>query len=442
MNKYYDEDYLLLVKNDLLLKINEEIIISLNAYIIDFNLITRSPSVRYRTSNFYSSFIESFVDLLINKIKINREFCKSYQTEITYLADEHITNLKIFYNLNIEGIKIFENFVKVLINEFKRIIFLNYLKINKHLKTINIKKLEIVHLIVANQLMINIKYIEVPNNLKSFIKRFDNIKVIEKDELFNSYSLTIDESQKIKLINKQFIDLKLLYIDKNYFMTTSVLKNILINNNIDNQIIIRLPLFLYSNSLIFKSKYHGHYKLYYEFSKYFDNLIDMLSNLGNNENITLIISDIMTYNDYLLWRKKIRSLSENKIKIGVVLEDFDFFEYNDFNEFNLIERIKTFDLVIIQIDHLLMNQLGRIDFEIESYINEIHEDLKQFKNYLLELKITPVIYSKNLKNEQLLEKLMKMGFKNYIFSYENIGNVNNSYTKYMSRRGKYTKKSL
>ncbi|VEU80088.1 hypothetical protein [Haploplasma axanthum] len=324
------------------------------------------------------------------------------------------------------------NYIVIVCEEFRRL-----LNEKKHLEIE-----EYVHKYIEDLTLIS----ENKKRLKNYVIVVKNgIKIMHlnmKERILEKCSCEI-KSRRFEFINNNseneygtltmYIDLREFYKESDYFPTIDF-----IFENIKNRIIgvrkiyIVLPIFLTTKSLIFDSMNHGYHKVYYEYERYYQKLFDRLSKL--DVETYFIISNFMRYKDFKMWSSSIKKqFLKDQIKIGIMIEDYDV--VYDFEDDNI-------DLYIIDYDSVLEDFSDKKCISYQEFKENFENLYRDVHLYVKEKKRCLVVKTTELNNEKIIEKLFIMGFKSFIYDNKNNQYIINSINNYMSRRGKYSTKTI
>lgn len=337
-----------------------------------------------------------------------------------------------------------DEIAKIFVNQMKKLIFKFFLCKNSDAKVIELEELCFYHLLTLNSNIDALIYkktlLDVELKIKMFgfnlIKDGSNNKIVKQNHNLEKRF----EKLGLKLINmnasynyhyeNNFIDLRTFYDQKDYHPNIDDIINY-INDNFkkESELYITLPLFLETKSSLLESNNHGYMQFYFEFYYFSIRIIKKIGTLTDNYNLNILIPNTMSYEDYYWWYVSIKVFLEkriNKIKIGMFVDDVDML-YSYEREFET-------DIVLIDFDELSYN-LGEISYE--NFQLELEEGLRSIHDLLKYNKIPHPIKAVNLKNEQVMEKLIMMGFKEFIYPNNSYQKLNNVLKNYGSRRGKY-----
>lgn len=325
----------------------------------------------------------------------NNNILDNFTTNV--IASRIVDLVDLNSNKEFELLKLFRN-IKKTINEICR----KYYFIDQDLVYKNIKVSIIstyTDLYIRNQInpqvyfkVLKESYIPLllKHNKKTSFK-YANKKVIELALKFNlliaTNNLTIYEDSTIKTTNnKRYFDLNNLYnFNKeipNYSEVTQIIKNQ------SELTYLALPIEVKGISKI-KQK----------------NIYNTLKNISDETMIkpSLIISSYKKYNDYLYWYFLLKQINKEN-RVGIVLQKF-----NDIYE---IEAKPLIDLIVIDYHKLSQG----ID-TTKHFKEDVIYKLRIIRAIARENNIKITIKSDKLKNQEIIEKLYFMGFKEY--AYEN-----------------------
>ncbi|MDY0276515.1 MAG: hypothetical protein RBQ97_00365 [Acholeplasma sp.] len=234
-----------------------------------------------------------------------------------------------------------------------------------------------------------------------------------------------------------YIDLREMYRNMSIFPKLSDIRLILSERmkTVKNAYVV-LPLFIDANSKVFTSENHGYSRIYYEYRGYYDRLINLITESLRDKNIMVVIPNVMRYKDFLFWRAVIKSnnSANSNVRIGIILDEYEML-YE-------VDNKRLMDFVIIDFQKIVLNNNQRetttyneFKIYVEVIMRDIHMTLKSKK-------IDHMVIAKKVVDEQIIEKIFKMGFDKCIYVDTNNKYIINSINNYMSRRGKYRKSQL
>lgn len=352
---------------------------------------------------------------------LKSKYLKIYEMLQNYEEDFLLINKSLSSILQKKYKKIFK--ALVLINEIKNQI--NYVINNKENKEyiINFYKY-----LENREKEPNIYYDVVINEVISIYE--DNYHLEQKSDI---KTLKYNDIEKNYKSFNNYIDLRIYYNSNNYLPSVNRAVEIINKKTINNEeIMIVFPLFLDEEKGIFNSKKQGYFKIYYEFSDYYEKLINEIIKTPNN--ITILLPNLMRYKDYISWEVVIKNVAKNhnrSVRVGLILDDYHMLidlEENKLPEFVLIDYEEMND----------NNNEGKtIDFKnFKGYFETKFRDIHAF---LKNAKIEHYIFINRINNEQIIEKLIIMGFKKFIFDDEVYPALVNSINNHCSRRGIFKK---
>lgn len=340
---------------------------------------------------------------------------------------------------------------KILINKTKKLIFKFFLCKNPNLTIIKLEELCFYHLAALDNNIEIVCYKKTKLDIDYMQKTF-NLKIYKSDEIFNCNNSRLDidfnKTTKLKLnfINNNyndyfksksnFIDLRLFYDQDDYHPNIiDLVNNIKKNIEIESELNIVLPIFLETNSELLDSNNHGYLKIYFEYYYFYKRIIQAISSLRDNYFINIIIPNSMNYEDYLWWYVTVKEIlevgkEETNVKVGVVLDDFSMI-YD-------IEKYASTDFVVIDFDELSYNlEYDNNYLTFNTFKEELEIPLRDIREVLKSKNIKHLIKAYNLNDENIIEKLIIMGFKDFVYPQSLIKSLNYVIDNYLSRRGKY-----
>lgn len=337
----------------------------------------------------------------------------------------------------------------------------DFLLISKSFSSILLKKYKLIFEAIAliNEIKLEINYILNKNEKNEYRIDFDMYK--NKKEYNNNIyyktvlneSISIYEKREYLPINKlieslkyndlerrveihnNYLDLRRYYNSSEYFPSIKKITNVVEEyTNLNEEVIIVFPLYLDEEQGIFNSKKQGYFKIYYEFSDYYNKLICEIIKINKLNKITIILPNLMRYKDYISWEVVIKNIAKNNkknIRVGLVLEDYEmYFDIGD-------KKLPEFVIIDYKEINHNSNEDKIINFKnfkgfFESKFRDIHAILKNAK-------IEHYILLESMNNEQIIEKMIIMGFKKYIYDSQNSLSLVNSINNHSSRRGIFKK---
>lgn len=230
---------------------------------------------------------------------------------------------------------------------------------------------------------------------------------------------------KIKSLNRNQINIKsanFLYLNEDCLFNNFNLANKL-NKNLTNYLVFPLNLTKTNNN-------YGYFNSYFKYKYYYDQIIKKIYILSNQYKIKLVLNEINNYNNYLYWYALIKEILP-QIELGIIIDDL-YFEIPS-------EKIKA-DFVIINLKQCFSNENITKNINYLTFKQHFEHDLRAFHTILKEQNINHFVNVVNINCEETLEKLLIMGFKNFIYTQAEFSLLVNIINKYQSRRGKYRKK--
>lgn len=271
---------------------------------------------------------------------------------------------------------------------------------NNFLSRIHINKLKMHHLLLIIRHDIAISY-------DSIDVRFKNGKDLIR--LLGENSKRLEFNEKIQIYNNMdLINIGNAFITKTYFFMHNHLKDLL----------SKKILYIDLDSIIDdKTKVD---KFYFKTKKLIENIeyeLNVAIHSNNNRDELVYIGLIL------------RSLNKNKVKIGLILNSFD--------EIYTINDDFLPDFIIVNLD-LCVKYVNSYTVFKECAIS----NLRNLREITRELKIKAFIRSNKLANQNVIEKLIILGYKDFVYNVKHYNEIESSVYNYLSRRGKYSKTKI
>lgn len=143
---------------------------------------------------------------------------------------------------------------------------------------------------------------------------------------------------------------------------------------------------------------------------------------------TYVVSDLMNTIESDYWYALFES--NNLKKYGMCVETESVLNYiDDYIEMHVF--LVNLDKLVQEEEYTLKN-ISKDDF-----LHEFGDDLRYLKEFCKKKKKQYILFGRLLNNEEILEKLFKMGFRNFGVFNDQISIFRRVINNYMSRRGKY-----
>lgn len=259
-------------------------------------------------------------------------------------------------------------------------------------------------------------------------KLIDYIKIKSRGEVYcKDYDNIIKIGENKELINSNIIDLKEYYSNEIFCLDEKLLARYIKKFERFNKLI--LPIGCGFNNNI-RSENIGFYSFFFENMYLYEVLFNVLKQEIRTEEITVIIPEVMCYEDYLFWYMTIKTYLGNHVKVGIIINSI-----NDLYEFDSFEKVES---CLIDLDEIMRKN----SVEISSYENfnlKIVPKLRDIKAHLNEENIIPTIVVKEEINEEIINKCLKMGFCKFNNSRKNMETIKKSIKNYIKRRIKHKK---
>jgi len=284
---------------------------------------------------------------------------------------------------------------------FEKILFENYIR-KQYEEIVYLNKVKKVHLTTLLKYKKKVLYNFIEKDVEQHLKE------LSLDGKKQSNYLKVKESySELDYLNDQILDLIYLFNENTFTNKDDIIK--IINNKKYKYIILPFEI----NAIHIVNEVNV-----------IEQLNEILKSIEREDEFYLITPKFSSYNRYLYWSVLISQLNKPNLKIGIIL-----------NEYELIYEIEEApftNLIIINYDEICVN-----NYEFRYFKEDIEQKMRLIKQIAKENDIKVVVKSNNLKNETIIEKLIIMGFKSFIYNENHYNHVKKSVLNYMSRRGKY-----
>lgn len=450
----YDETYFLenLTDNDFV-NLKQSIVLDITNFVGDLEALNEIGLCADRTEEMLRMYSLSLVENTLREIE-----------EITTFKDfmKKISNNMIKRIINIEG-HVIKSLTRKVSNtlETYRIIF--YKKLKKsffkfflwHKKgdfVLKVDKLYFHQLLVITKNVVGVIYNQTEID-KNRIRNDFGIKIIQEndyqkcsfrtmsreaivDNKFTFYNINNQIKENgINFKKRNIVDLRIMFNENHYHPNISFITEYIKTNIVNgSKVYIIYPLFIDTKSSILLSRKHGYFNIFYMFVGYYIKLMEEIVKLSDSYKISIVIPNKIDFSCYLKWRVLIlnscKQLGYSNVPVGVLLDDFDM-QYD-------IEYYENTDFVIIDFDELAYNLVNdKNELSKERFDEEMLVPLRLTHSFLKENRIKHIIMSKHLRNKYIMEKLLMLGYTEYIYSDANIPTIIDVMGNYMSRRGKF-----
>lgn len=284
---------------------------------------------------------------------------------------------------------------------FEKILFEAYVR-KQYEETIYLNKVKRIHLTILLKYKKKVKFNFAENDVKKYLN------ALSLDEKKKSKYLKVKESyNELDYLNDQMLDLMYLYNEETFTNKDDIMKII----NDERYKYILLPFEISSIHTVSQVNVIKQTK-------------EMLRSVEREDEFYLIAPKYKNYHHYLYWSVFIMQLNKSNLKTGIILNEYELI-YE-------IEKAPFTNLIIINYDEISEN-----NYELRHFKENIEQKMRFIKQIAKENDIKVVVKSNNLKNETIIEKLIIMGFKTFIYNENHYSHVKKSVLNYMSRRGKY-----
>ena len=284
---------------------------------------------------------------------------------------------------------------------FEKILFENYIR-KQYEEIVYLNKVKKVHLTTLLKYKKKVLYNFIEKDVEQHLKE------LSLDGKKQSNYLKVKESySELDYLNDQILDLIYLFNENTFTNKDDIIK--IINNKKYKYIILPFEI----NAIHIVNEVNV-----------IEQLNEILKSIEREDEFYLITPKFSSYNRYLYWSVLMSQLNKPNLKIGIIL-----------NEYELIYEIEEApftNLIIINYDEICVN-----NYEFRYFKEDIEQKMRLIKQIAKENDIKVVVKSNNLKNETIIEKLIIMGFKSFIYNENHYNHVKKSVLNYMSRRGKY-----
>lgn len=229
--------------------------------------------------------------------------------------------------------------------------------------------------------------------------------------------------------NKNFITFNNMFKESLIFPKVNTIYKYILSFKGEKHIIF--PLFDFDSNIYVKSKYHCVKEHYFENYKYYNKLLKQINEIAQKELIYIYLPNLLSYEDYLHWKILIKRFIDN-CKVGPVISDFE--------DIYDIEEYKNLDIAIIDYDELIYEVHGKYKISYNDFKDKSISEFRDLHTVLKQLKVEHIVYSSKLSDEKIIDKLMIMGFNNFIYSEENMENIEKTVKSSIKRREKYREK--
>lgn len=376
-----------------------------------------------------------------------KQFNRTYLNYSTYLTNLHQAN----GNPNLKDL-LFQ-FSKITENLAKESIFEIFLFERMDSTAIYIKDLKYYHL--TSLLNTTIKFVYYDNANSDLLKEAHSFhfKIIKYCPLniaatkdlkttfeFRNLSPNINLIAMSKQSNNSslkdyYFDLRTPYNQIDYYPDIKeIIKRIKRSIQSDSEIYITLSIFLETPSPVLTSNHNGYLKSYFKFNNYYDYIINEVTELSKDFKVNYLIPNSMYYKDYIWWYTSIKDVlatkAEKEAKVGLILED-DEMAYE-------LEEIGHADIVVIDFDELTYEYTEDLEgLTYDEFKDNVIDLIRPIHSHLKYKKITHPIKSLKVNNSKIFEKLIMMGFTDFIYPPSSMRELTHALNSYMSRRGKY-----
>lgn len=331
---------------------------------------------------------------------------------------------------------LYDNFIDLEIERFYilikkvvfKIVFEQFIE-KKKPKVILVDKLDYIHLMK----LANSKTILVYNDncgikeetIVKFNVRVINYKHYHKNKPPQTYANIIKVTKQIREADVSLVDLRLIYIDKEFYPSYDDI--IIFLNSFKNieQIIMPLldndeEIFLNCNKGIAVSSYH-----YY--SKHFNLIIKALK--GYVDKSKFVNIPISKFNDYYyFWRELVKVAINDEVKVGITLSDY--------RDIYGIDNFEYIDNCLIFFDEIVKNlKISNLDYN--KFKNNLLLGMRDIISILRSRSVCYVIHTHSLTNYEIIEKILYIGYRNFSVSGNNYYELKETANKFLEKKQKY-----
>lgn len=387
----------------------------------------------------------------INKFNSNRQFLKYFNWSAFFFIEQIAKcnnesdlisiSTKHFYQKSINNTSInnekFDLYIKSLIKIFKKHNYRH--KINSREKSnIIVKKFK--DFFYCKKLRVKVdeskKLIcEEKNMIRSPLLKnnFDILYLIKKEEFLNleiidpNFNVLVYVSDLFKIIGNISSKKEL----------SNKIKNI--TNHFKNNIYFVLPDFTKRNQLSFINLAETNQLINNpQYLNFYCYIFEVLKQKQLKEKFFFVVPKVRLMEDYnlikILYNYYYVNDDVQKNKLGLMIETEYPFE-------NPEEFIKTnFGIIntnYLQKDLYYYKETKKLNYE--TFFNLFSNDLREVHSLMYKRKYKHYVMSNSFSDFKIIEKLMKMGYRNFIVTNETVKMFEKAYIIYMERRGKYKK---